>query len=320
MSYNDQMTRSDLSELIPVPVQEEIVQGVAEDSAVLSLCRRLPNMTAGQQKMPVLASLPSAYFVAEPTTTGLAAGEVKPTSKVTWSYKTIQAEEIAVILPIHKSVLADSNYDIWAEIKPKVVEAFGVLIDTAQIVGTSKPASWPTALITNANTAGNDIVLGSGGGDFADDINLCMGKVEEDGFEVRGFLAPIATKSKLRGLRTNDGAFIYVNDPKASTPDLIHGQPINFVRNGAFAVSDAHLVAGDFQQMVYSIRQDLQFDVLTEATIYDPADNSVQYALAQQNMVALRCEMRLGIQLPNPINRMQSVEANRYPFATITAS
>jgi HK97 family phage major capsid protein len=317
MGYNDQMQRADLSTLIPVPVQEEIIQGVAEDSAVLSLCRRLPNMTSGQQKMPVLASLPAAYFVAEPTQTGLAAGEVKQTSKVTWTYKTLQAEEIAVILPIHKSVLADANYDIWAEIKPKIVEAFGVVIDTAQIVGTNKPASWPAALLTAAAAAGNSVALNSGGVDFADDINACMGCVEEDGFEVRGFLAPVATKAKLRGLRTADGQFIYVNDPKQATPDALHGQRINFIRNGSFSTANAHLIAGDFQQMVYSIRQDLQFDVLTEATIYDPADNSVQYALAQQNMIALRCEMRLGIQLPNPINRMQSVEANRYPFAVI---
>jgi hypothetical protein len=98
---------------------------------------------------------------------------------------------------------------------------------------------------------------------------------------------------------------------------MLHGQRVNFVRNGSFTTANAHLIAGDFQQMVYSIRQDLQFDVLTEATIYDPADNSVQYALAQQNMIALRCEMRLGVQLPNPINRMQTTEANRYPFAVI---
>jgi hypothetical protein len=36
-------------------------------------------------------------------------------------------------------------------------------------------------------------------------------------------------------------------------------------------------------------------------------------------MVALRAVMRLGFALPNPINRIQSVAANRAPFAVLTA-
>jgi len=31
----------------------------------------------------------------------------------------------------------------------------------------------------------------------------------------------------------------------------------------------------------------------------------------------LRCVMRLGWQVPNPINRLQAVEANRYPFGAL---
>jgi hypothetical protein len=34
-------------------------------------------------------------------------------------------------------------------------------------------------------------------------------------------------------------------------------------------------------------------------------------------MVALRAVIRLGWQLPNPINRLQPTEASRYPFAVL---
>jgi len=34
-------------------------------------------------------------------------------------------------------------------------------------------------------------------------------------------------------------------------------------------------------------------------------------------MVALRAVMRLGWQVPNPINRLQTTEADRYPFAVL---
>jgi hypothetical protein len=41
------------------------------------------------------------------------------------------------------------------------------------------------------------------------------------------------------------------------------------------------------------------------------------YNLAQQDMVALRAVMRIGWQVPNPINRVEETEANRYPFALL---
>lgn len=317
MGYDSIMVRGDLSTLIPVPIQQQIIDSVAEQSAVLSLCRRLPNMSSGTEKMPVVSSLPTAYFVAEPASANPGTTDTKQTSKMTWTYKTITAEEIAVIIPIHENVLADSNYDIWGEIKPRLVEAFGIAIDAAQIVGTNKPASWPTALLTAAGTAGNSVSIGAAGVDFYDDINALMSAVELDGFEVNGFLAPVPTKGKLRGLRNAQGDLIFQPSLTVGTPDMLMGNRINYSRNGSFSVSNCHLIGGDFSQLVYSIRQDFTVKLLTEATIIDPSDNSIQYNLAQQDMVALRCVMRLGVQLPNPMNRLQEVEANRYPFAVI---
>ena len=90
---------------------------------------------------------------------------------------------------------------------------------------------------------------------------------------------------------------------------------MDFPKNGAFDASQALLIAGDFSQLVYAIRQDVTYKILTEATIVDPSDNSVIYSLAQQDMVALRAVMRLGWEIPNPINYMQPTEANRCPFA-----
>jgi len=39
--------------------------------------------------------------------------------------------------------------------------------------------------------------------------------------------------------------------------------------------------------------------------------------LMQQDMLALRAVMRIGWQVPNPINRLQETEANRYPFSVL---
>jgi hypothetical protein len=73
-------------------------------------------------------------------------------------------------------------------------------------------------------------------------------------------------------------------------------------------------MSGDFDQLVYSIRQDITFKLLDQAVIQDSA-GTIIFNLAQQDMVALRAVMRLGWQLPNPINRVQPTAASRYPFS-----
>ncbi len=313
MTTTNIIHRADLSLLIPEPIQAEIINGVAEDSACLRLMRRLPNMTSGTQRMPIISALPSAAFVAEVTTklTGM-----KQTTEASWTYKTITAEEIACIIPIPEATLADSNYDVWAELRPKIVEAFGVVVDAAVIVGTSKPASWPDDFITDMGTAANTVALGTGGVDFVDDINAAMALVEADGYNVTGFLAPIATKAKLRGLRNAQGDLIFQPSLLVGTPDMLYGLPIMYSRNASFSTSNAHLIAGDFSQCVYSIRQDMTFKVLTEASIFD-SSGLLEFSLAQQDLVALRVVMRLGWECPNPINRLQPTAANRYPLAAI---
>ena len=86
-----------------------------------------------------------------------------------------------------------------------------------------------------------------------------------------------------------------------------------------YRISDvALMLAGDFKQLVYAIRQDITYKVLDQAVIQDAGGNTI-YNLAQQDMVALRAVMRLGFALPNPINRLQGTAANRSPFAVLTA-
>ena len=75
------------------------------------------------------------------------------------------------------------------------------------------------------------------------------------------------------------------------------------------------MIVGDFHQMVYSIRQDVTYKVLTEATIVDPSSRNVIYSLAQQDMVALRAVMRLGWEIPNPVSSYRETLDDYSPFA-----
>lgn len=310
--YNSVISRTDAEALIPEQVSQEIVKHVPQQSVFLRMARRLPNMSSKKTRMPVLAALVSAYFVNGDT--GL-----KQTTRSQWENKYIEAEELAAIVPIPEAVLDDSEYDVWGELRPLLIEALGVAIDQAVFYGTNAPSSWPTAIVTAAAAAGHTVTLGAGA-DIYDDIMAdggVLSKVEADGFAVTGHVAALSMKAKLRGLRDGaTGVPIFSRTPQAATPYELDGVPMDFPTNGSVDPATSLLISGDYQQAMYSIRQDVTYKVLDQAVIQDGA-GTIIYNLAQQDMVALRVTMRLGWQLPNPVNRVQAVAANRYPFAVL---
>jgi len=315
MPYNSIISRSDAAALIPEEASKEIISGIPEQSFVMKFFRRLPNMTRKQQRMPVLSFLPLAYFVSgEADTDGL-----KQTTEQKWENKYLNAEEIAVIVPIPEAVLDDADYDIWGEIKPRIIEAFGKTFDAAVIHGTNAPSTWPDDIVTAATAAGNAVALGTGE-DLYDDLfneNGVFAAVEADGFGVDMCIGALSLRAKLRGLRDANGQSIFLKSMTEKGVYELDGAPIYFPKNGALDATAALLVCGQAKEAVFSIRQDITYKVLTEAVIQDNAGDIV-YNLAQQDMVALRAVMRVAWQVPNPINRVQETEANRYPFGVLT--
>lgn len=310
----DIIDRTGAESLIPIQEANEIIQGVTAQSAVLSRGRKLANMTSRQYKMPVLDALPIAYFVNGDT------GQ-KQTTKQAWDKKFITAEEIAVIVPVPESVLDDSEYDIWGEVKPRVIEAFGQKIDGAVLFGIDKPSTWRDGIVTTATKAGSVVTL-SNGDSLYDKImgeDGVIAKVEDSGYFVNGHMADISMRAKLRGLKDANEQPIFKTDMQSGTTYSLDGSPMNFPNNGAFDKSKALMISGDFSQLVYSIRQDITFKLFTEGVIQN-TDGSIAYNLMQNDMIALRAVMRLGWEIPNPINALKKDKASRCPFSVLAAS
>jgi len=325
MPYNSLISRTDAAALIPEEVSREILKTTPQQSAVLGLARRLPDMSRAQKRLPVMSALATAYFVTGDT--GL-----KQSSEVNWENKYIDAEELAVIVPIPESVLDDQDYDIWGEIRPSIEEAFGLAIDQAVLFGTNIPTTWSTnlggaGLTAVANTASHR--LSAAGytdlyeallGETAGGTDGVLMVIEADGYMATGHIADLSMRGKLRNCRDSDGNPIFKRSMQDSTRYELDGEPIAFPQNGAFGVAGNSelLFAGDWSKLVYAFRQDITYKVLTEAVIQDQAGNIV-YNLAQQDMVALRAVIRLGFALPNPINRVNATAATRCAFAVLTA-
>jgi hypothetical protein len=98
----------------------------------------------------------------------------------------------------------------------------------------------------------------------------------------------------------------------------VDGIPIDFPRNGSVDDTQSYLIAGDFSQLVWALRQELTVTIIDQGVITDNASPPViVYNLPQQDMIAARFVIRLGWQVPNPINRINSNSSTRYPFAVL---
>ena len=302
--------RTGTESLIPEQYAREIIQGVVTESAVLRMGSRLPNMSSNKYRMPVLDMLPMAYFVNGDN------GQ-KKTTNMQWDKKYITAEEIAVIVPIPEAVLDDADYDIWGEVRPRVQEAFGKVIDGAILFGVEKPASWRNDVVATATAVGS--VVASTADLYADIMgeNGVIAKVEQSGYFVNGNVADISMRAKLRGLKDTTGQPIFKTDMQSGTNYSLDGSGMYFPNNGTFDKSKALMISGDFSQLVYAMRQDITFKLFTEGVVQN-TDGSIAYNLMQNDMVALRAVMRLGWEIPNPINSVQKDKTKRCPFAVLT--
>lgn len=327
MPYNNMIDRTDAGALMPEEESSVLLEDVAGSNPLLTMARRLPNMTRAQTRMPVKSALATAYFVSGDN--GL-----KQTSEVNWDNRYLDAEELAVIVPIPSNVLDDSGYPIWEQVRPEMVTAINVAIAQAILYGTNIPASWST----NMGGAGICVSTVAGGaspathiisnaaytdwyetilGETAAGVTGAYMTVEADGFGVNGCLAHVATKGKLRNLRDLNGQPIFKTTMQDATRYELDGAQLSFPDDGSINGTISRMVVGDWKKLVWAMRSDINWKLATEAVIQDAAGNIV-YNLFQQDMVALRATIRLAVALPNPINRMNPTAATRFPFCTIT--
>lgn len=322
MPYNSISTRATPGggPLIPEDVQREIVGAVEEQSAAMRLMKHV-RMKRSQQRIPVLSQLPLAYWITGTTLNDRDIG-LKQTTSMAWDNVYLNAEEIAVIVPMAKNLIADLDYDFWAQIRPRVTEAFGIALDEAIFFGVNAPTTFPQALAPAAAAAGNVVVAGTGV-DFLADVNEAMSRVEADGYDITGHWARRQVRGVLRGLRdTTRGLLYYPQEAPNAAPNTgtLFGEPVVFSRAGlsGFGTGAANysLITGDWEQGMLGIREDIDMEMFDTGVITDGA-GAIIFNLLQQDMVALRVTGRFAWAVPNPMNRQQPVLANRYPFAAV---
>lgn len=302
------ISRAEALTLINQQNATEIWQGVPQFSAAMRSFRHV-NMGTKLERFPVIAALPTASFVSGEDATD--SNSTKPTTQMTWTDRFLTAEEIAGIVIIPENVIADANFDLWAEIRPRIIEAVGKTLDAAVFFGTNAPASWPTGIVPAAITAGNTYAQGGSGIDLAEDLNNTIALVEADGYDPTAIYAARTIRALLRGLRaatTNEP--IYTTSLSAGGPvNQVYGIDLEFVRNGAWQAGIATAIVGDPNYAILGIRQDLTFKFLDQATVGG-------ISLAERDLVGLRFKIRVGFQTAQSLTAEGG--AGAYPFAVLT--
>src|SRR5262245_9733576 len=203
MSYSASIDRTEAGPLIPEDAAHEIITMTTEKSFVLSTFPRVP-MSRKQKRLPILDRKPVAYFVNGDS--GL-----KQTSDMKWDNIFLNAEELAVLVPIPDLLYDDVDYDLWTLVKPQVTEAMGQKIDDAVLFGTGKPSLWPNSVETDALAAGNQVTgaVASATHDIFDDLNLTLNALESDGYDPDAWLLRSTMRGALRNTRDTSRGFLY---------------------------------------------------------------------------------------------------------------
>lgn len=323
---------------LPPEISAEILDDVITTSAALQL-GSVTRMARREKIFNLTETLPDAYWMKGTAATdkpsfGPGATQtdgsreakdlaLKQTTSMTWTQKKMEAEEMAVLVPLPDTWQADSDVD-FEEIKPYIVEAMSKKLDAAILFGDDVPSSWVAngfnGVLRDALGKGNTVNaanIGTGAGqvrDLADAIAALSELMAEDGYDPTGFVTYPGFKWKLVRLRSTDGLPIYTPLENSPSGQGIYGQPLAEVRNGTWNThkDDAHLIAGDWSTLKIGIRQDIQFSVSDSAVITNQA-GAVILNTFQQDSKLLRATFRVAATVVNPLKRL----GGEYPFAVL---
>lgn len=304
-------------DLLPVEYAAEVIRDLPAASAALALSRRV-NMPARTQVLPVLSVLPTAYWVSGQSqdSTGL-----KQTSKAEWKNVNLIVDEIAVLVPIPDAYMQDSQFPVWEETRPLIVEAIGAAIDAAILFGANKPAVWTSAPIYQGCHAAGNVTLSTAGTDLGQVVaHAARDLKKNDGYRVTGFASEPGLQWELVGLRNQDGTPIYTNSLPGAIPTGLYGFPLREVENGSWDNDEAKLIMGDWSKSIIGVRQDITFTRHDSGVINDD-EGKVVFNAMQQDSTIWRAVMRLAWATANPANRIAADQtatgAGRWPWWAI---
>lgn len=294
----DYINRLSAQALIPPEIAREIIQGALKYSVALRIFRRARNMLRDELLMPALSMLPQGGWLNSDNA-------IKPLTAQAWEMVEMYAEEYAARTIIPDNIREDAAYDMWAEILPRLSEVYGRAFDQAVFMGIDKPRRFRADIVTACYQAGAVVKQTT---NINNDINEALSLVEQSGYNPTALVAGVGMKAKFRMNVDSVGQPIWF--------PFIEALDKYYLDNGAWDDSRALLIVGDFQQALYSVREDMSVRISADAAT-NMSDGL--HSMFDEDSQVMRAKWRIGFAIPNPINILNQTN-KRFPFAIVAAS
>lgn len=320
--------------VVPTPVSDAILRGVAEGSIIQRLARNRPMSTNAETLREAEVTGANAYWVGE--------GQRKQTDQPTMQQLawTITAAEVAVIIPMDENVVDDAEVDLFELYRPAIETAISNKLDAAALFGNDRPTAWGAvstgvSIVPEALVVGNDfeedgtptdqelLDLISGTGATPATPDGALEALEADLYDPSRIVAYNRFKSRLRNLKDADGRYFFQGANGLPTvPSELFSIPLEFVSHekatNVWQANEAHLIMGDWDQAILGTRQGITYKVFDQGVITDGA-GQVLYSLMEQDMVAVRVVARYAFKVicDDSADGDTLASGNDYPFAVV---
>lgn len=258
---------------LPASISEDIWAQTLEDSAVMRLAQRI-ELPGNGLAVPVITGEPTADWVAET--------DSKPVSNSTVSIKTIQPYKLAVIETVSKELMDDMPR-LYNALRERLPFAIAKKFD-ATVFGTTAPGS-------NFDVLGGATAVALGTDAYGALVTV-DGNIATAGGVMDGIVMSPQGKTVLLAATDQTDRPLFNDSVANSTIPTILGAPVHYSRGVYAAGNPAQLgFAGDWTHARFGTVAGIEIAVSDQATL---AVTGGTINLWQQNMVAIRAEVRVG--------------------------
>ena len=248
MAINPTALSNTSTVLLPPTITQPIFSKAVEQSAVMSLARRVPLSVSAQTAIPVPMDIPIADWVGE--------GGVKPAAQAGVGVKLMSGKKVALLVPVSDEVVMSNPGGLYDQLQQDLPTALSRAFDYAAITGKSLRTGNAGPFSDYVALSPNSVALGTAaqtaGGIYAD-LVTGVGKIVDKGYDMTGWAADprlqvdamLATDTQGRPLLSNDHSTATNNELGNLSRDLL-GWPAVFNKG----VSGRYWRAGDAIQTI----------------------------------------------------------------------
>jgi len=204
--------------LLPPTITGPIFNKAVEQSAVMSLARRVPLSVSANTAIPIPMDVPVADWVAE--------GGVKPASQAGVGVKIMQGKKVALLVPVSDEVVSSNPAGLYSQLQQDLPTALARAFDYAAINGksirTGAAGPFGDYLAQTSNTVALGTASQASGGLYADIVNGA-GKVIDKNYDFTGIAADPRFKVDAQLATDTTGRPLFVDAHSTATGSGIGG-------------------------------------------------------------------------------------------------